>query len=60
MHGRISPRRVCNPCGYTMIYDVQRTTKIDGMGPFNIDMKHLIVAFKSHVPVVVLALQAQL
>ena len=44
MHDRISPRRACNPCGYTMkmssryprllIYDVKRTTKIDGMGPF--------------------------
>ena len=43
MHGRISPRRACNPCGYKMkmssryhrllIYDVKRTTKIDGMGP---------------------------
>ena len=46
MHGRISPRRACNPCGYTMkissryhrllIYDVKRTTKIDGMGPFKL------------------------
>ena len=46
MHGRISPRRACNPCGYTMkmssryhrllIYDVKRTTKIDGMGPFKV------------------------
>ena len=46
MHCRISPRRACNPCGYTMkmssryhrllIYDVKRTTEIDGMGPFNI------------------------
>ena len=45
MHGRISPRRACNPCGYTMkmssryhrllIYDVKCTTKIDGMGSFN-------------------------
>ena len=45
MHCQISPRRTCNPCGYTMkmgsryhrllIYDVKRTTKIDGMGPFN-------------------------
>ena len=45
MHGRISPRRACYPCGYTMkmssryhrllIYDVKGTTKIDGMGPFN-------------------------
>ena len=44
MHGRISPGRACNPCGYTkkmsskyhrlLIYDVKRTTKIDGMGPF--------------------------
>ena len=41
---RISPRRACNQCGYTMkissmyhkllIYDVKGTTKIDGMGPF--------------------------
>ena len=45
MHCQISPRRTCNPWGYTMkmssryhrllIYDVKRTTKIDGMGPFN-------------------------
>ena len=45
MHYQISPRRECNPCGYTMkinyryhrllIYDVKSTTKIDGMGPFN-------------------------
>ena len=44
MHGRISPRRACNPCGYTMkmssryhrllIYNVKLTTKIDGIGPF--------------------------
>ena len=48
MHGRISPRRACNPCGYRptmkissmyrrlLIYDVKPTTctKIDGMGPF--------------------------
>ena len=44
MHCRISPRRTCNPCGYTMkmssryhkllIYDVKRTTEIDGMEPF--------------------------
>ena len=43
MHCRISQRRMCIPCGYTMkissryrrllIYDVKRTTKIDGMGP---------------------------
>ena len=43
---QISPRRTCNPCGNTMkislryhrllIYDVKRTTKIDGMGPFNV------------------------
>ena len=41
---RISPRRTCNPCDYTMkissryqrllIYDVKRSTNIDGMGPF--------------------------
>ena len=46
MHGQISPRRVCNPCGYTMkmssryhrllIYDVKRNSKIDGMGPFKL------------------------
>ena len=45
MHCRISLRRAYNPCGYTMkmnfkyhgllIYDVNLTTKIDGMGPFN-------------------------
>ena len=50
MHGRISPRRTSNPCGYTMkmssryhrllIYDVKITTgtKIDGMGPLMIKM----------------------
>ena len=42
MHGRISPRRACYPCGYTMkmssryhrllIYDVNTTSKIGGMG----------------------------
>ena len=41
MHGRISPRRGCNPCGFTMkmssryhrlcIYDVKRNTGIDGI-----------------------------
>ena len=46
MHGRILPRRACNSCGFTMkmssrynrllIYDVKRTTKIDGMGPFKL------------------------
>ena len=46
MHGRILPRRACNSCGFTikmssryhrlLIYDVKRTTKIDGMGPFNV------------------------
>ena len=45
MRGRILPRRACNSCGFTMkmssryhrllIYDVKRTNKIDGMGPFN-------------------------
>ena len=45
MDCRITPRRTCNPCGYAMkiswryhwllIYDVKRTTKIDGMGAFN-------------------------
>ena len=46
MHCQISPRRMCNPCGYTMkissrfhipvllIYAVNRNTKIDGMGHF--------------------------
>ena len=43
MHYRFSPRRTFKPCGYKMkiscryhrllIYDVKRTTKIDGMGP---------------------------
>ena len=46
MHCRISPRRMCNPCGYTMkissryhrilIYDVKRNIKIDGIGPFKV------------------------
>ena len=45
MHCRISPRRTCNPRGYTikmgsryhklLIYNVRRATKIDGMGHFN-------------------------
>ena len=45
MYCRISQRRMCKPCAYTvkissryrrhLIYDVKRTTKIDGMGPFN-------------------------
>ena len=43
---QISPRKMCNPCDYAMkiscryhrllIYHVKRTTKIDGMGPFNV------------------------
>ena len=47
MHDRILPSRACNTCEYTMnmssryhrllIYDVKRTTKIDGMSPFNYD-----------------------
>ena len=46
MHCRISPRRACIPCAYTMkissryhrllIYDVKRITKLDGMGFFNL------------------------
>ena len=46
MHCRISLRRACNPCGYTMkmnsryhrllIYDIMLTTKTDGMGPFKL------------------------
>ena len=50
MHCKISPRRACNSCGFTMkmssryhrllIYDVKRTTKIDGMGPFKTAKKH--------------------
>ena len=49
IHGRILPRRACNSCGYTMkmssryhrllIYDVKRTTKKDGMGPFKVKSK---------------------
>ena len=44
MHCRISPRRTCNPCGYTLkiscryhrllIYDKNRTTETDGMRPY--------------------------
>ena len=44
MHCQISPRRACNPFGYTMkisslyhrllIFDVKLTTKTDGMGSF--------------------------
>ena len=50
MHGRILPRRACNSSGYTMkmsfryhrllIYDVKRTTKIDGIGPFKVQKHH--------------------
>ena len=46
MHCKISPRRASNPCGNTMkissvyhrllIYDVKRTTQIDGKGPFKL------------------------
>ena len=46
IHCRISPRRTCKPCGFTMkinsrghrqlIYIVKRNTVIDSMGPFNI------------------------
>ena len=53
MHCRISPRSTCNPCGYTMkissryhrlfIYEVKRTTKIDGMGPFNYSLLALLL-----------------
>ena len=49
MHGQILPGRACNSCGFTMkmssryrrllIYDVNQTTKIDGMGPFKIKIK---------------------
>ena len=47
---QISPRRTCNPGGDTMkigcryhrflIYNVKRTTKIDGMGPFKAIQKY--------------------
>ena len=46
MHGRISHRRTCSQCGYTMkissMYhrllnaNVKRTTELDGMGPLKI------------------------
>ena len=49
---KISPITTCNPGGYTvkisrwyhglLIYDVKRTAKIDGMGPF----KHADVHYK--------------
>ena len=45
MHCRISPRRTCNSCGFTIFIsssyhrllsnNVKRDSKIDGMGPFN-------------------------
>ena len=56
MHCQISPRRKGNPCGYTMnislryhrllIYDVKRTIKMDGMGPFNLQFAaiHVYIA----------------
>ena len=50
----ISPRRTCNPCGYTMkmssryhrllICDLKRTTKIHGIGPFSLG--HYLMIFK--------------
>ena len=56
MHGRTSPRRACNPCGYTMkissryhrllIYGVKLTTKIDGMSPFKTPVKIHVNLFK--------------
>ena len=46
IHCRISPRRACNQCGYTMkisslyhrllIFYAKLTTKTDGMGTFNL------------------------
>ena len=53
MHCRISPRRTCNPCGYTikissrynsrlLICDVKRTAKTGGMGPINTDLSQLM------------------
>ena len=46
MHCRLSPRRMCNPGGYTMkiisrcrrllIYDIKRSTEIDSTGPFKL------------------------
>ena len=52
MHCRISPRRMCNPCGYTMkissryhrilIYDVKRNIKIDSIGPFKVTVQALV------------------
>ena len=53
MHCRISPTRTHNPCGYTMkiglkyhrllIYNVKRTTKIEGIGPFDLTVQQLII-----------------
>ena len=62
MHYRFSPRRTCNPCGYTMKisstyhrllnYDVKRTTKIYGMGPFKclIKLRSLFVHHLMRIP----------
>ena len=59
MHGRILPRRECNSCGFTMkmssryqrlsIYDVKRTTKIDGMCPFKLYVVQLQYAIFSFI-----------
>ena len=57
MDCRISPRRMCNPCGYTMkissryhrllIYDVKRNINIDCTGPFKVTagFSHLVKLF---------------
>ena len=62
MHCRFSPRRMCNPCGYTMkicsryhrllIYNIKRTTEIDGMGPFKKDdtRTHVYNGLVGYVP----------
>ena len=58
MYCQILPRRMCNPCGYTMkinsrylrllIFDVKRTTKIDGMGPFKLNWWYKKFIFKRY------------
>ena len=58
MHCRTSPKRSCNSYGSNtmkissryhrlLIYDVKRTTKIDGMGPFNFIYEKNLIAVRN-------------
>ena len=67
IHCRISPRRTCTLCGFTMkissrgqrhfIYNVKRNTKRDGMGPFNEATKasiYLLGRYKKNIQLLLL------